>query len=128
NITVQGLKIRNNGKKAKKTTAKNVDELQICFTATENDVVDMGVERFFVRIVNPLGETLAIEDLGSGVLVDNQSQEQIRFTKMEEMDYDKTANNMCSVWSPSQPFQAGQYTIEVYNKGYLAGTSNFTLK
>jgi DNA repair exonuclease SbcCD ATPase subunit len=128
NIEVTGLKIRNNGKKAKKTRANNVDELQVCFTLTENNVVEPNMERFFIRIVNPLGETLAIEDMGSGVITSNDSGEQIRFTKTEEIDYDRSSANMCSIWSPSLEFQSGPYTVEVYNKGYLAGSTTFELK
>ncbi len=128
NIEVTGLKVRNNDKRAKKTKANSIDELQVCFTLTENNVVEPSMERFFVRIVNPLGETLAIEDMGSGVIKSNDSGEQIRFTKAEEMDYDRSSANMCSVWAPNQEFQSGTYTVEVYNKGYLAGSSTFTLK
>jgi cell division protein FtsB len=127
NIEVTGLKIRNNGKRAKKTRADNVDEIQICFNVTENNVVEPNMERFFIRIVNPLGETLAIEDMGSGVIKSNDSGEQIRFTKAEEIDYDRSSANMCSVWAPGQEFQKGPYTVEVYNKGYLAGSTTFEL-
>lgn len=128
NIEVTGHKIRNNGKKAKKTRADNIDELQVCFTLSENNVVEPNLERFFVRIVNPLGETLAIEDMGSGVIKSNDSGEQIRFTKAEEFDYDRSSAKMCSIWAPSQEFQSGPYTVEIYNKGYLAGSTTFELK
>ncbi len=128
NIEVTGLKIRNNGKRSEKRKAQNVDELQVCFTITENNVVEAATEKFFVRIVNPLGETLAIEDLGSGVLKNNESGEQLRFTKVEDIDYDRSSQNMCSVWSPSQEFQEGVYSVEIYNKGYLAGSSSFELR
>lgn len=128
NIEVTGLKLRNNGNKSKKTRANNVDELEICFTLSENNVVEPNTERFFIRIVNPLGETLAIEDMGSGVITTSDSGEQVRFTKSEEIDYDRSSAKMCSIWSPSQEFQSGPYTVEVYNKGYLAGSTTFELK
>lgn len=127
-INVKGLKIRNNGKRAEKNKARNVDELRVCFTLTENKVVEPQMERFFVRIVNPLGETLAIEDMGSGVIKSNETDEQVRFTKSEELDYNRTSANICSVWSPNQEFQEGIYTVEIYNKGYLAGSTTFELR
>ncbi len=128
NIQVTGLKVRNNDKRAKKTRADNVDELEVCFTLTENNVVESNMERFFVRIVNPLGETLAIEDMGSGVIKSNDTGEQIRFTKAEDIDYSRSSMDMCSIWAPNQEFQSGTYTVEVYNKGYLAGSTTFELK
>ncbi len=125
---INGLKIRNNDKRAKKRFAKNIDELEVCFNTTANEVAEPGVEEFFVRIVNPLGETLAIENLGSGTLVNQASGEQVRYTQVKEVDYNRQASTLCMVWAPNQPFQEGEYVIEVYNKGHLAGSSTFELK
>jgi len=125
---VNGLKIRNNGKRAKKRYAKNIDELEVCFNVTANQVAEPGVEEFFVRIVNPLGETLAIENMGSGTLTNQASGEQVRYTQVKEVDYNREANTLCLVWAPNQPFQEGEYVIEVYNKGHLAGSTAFDLK
>lgn len=127
-IDVTGLKIRNNGKRAKKRYAKNVDELEVCFNTTANEVTEPGVEEFVVRVVNPLGETLAVEELGSGVLTSQETGEQIRYTQVQQIDYDRDENTVCLVWAPNQPFQEGSYTVEIYNKGYLAGSSTFELK
>ena len=123
-----GLKIRKNGKRAKKRFAKNIDELEVCFNTTVNEVAEPGVEEFFVRIVNALGETLAIENMGSGTLVNQASGEQVRYTQVKEVNYNRNANTLCMVWAPNQPFQEGEYVVEVYNKGHLAGSSTFELK
>ncbi|MCB0570073.1 MAG: hypothetical protein KDC66_09935 [Phaeodactylibacter sp.] len=128
NLEVDGLKMKGTGKAVTRRSAKNIDQLQVCFTATSNDVAEAGSEVFLVRIINPLGETMAIEDLGSGVFTNNSNGEQIRFTTAEETDYSNGEKNLCTVWSPNQPFQEGNYTVEVYNKGFLAGSTSFQLK
>ncbi len=128
NIEVEGQKVRNNGKTASRGSAKNVEQIQVCFETTANDVTENPTELFLVRIINPNGETLAIESLGSGTFQDNSNMETVRFTKMTEMPYDNDVAKQCTVWSPGQPFSEGQYTVEIYNKGYLAGTSTFEFR
>ncbi len=127
-IEVTGYKERNSGRLSKKRYAKNIDQLKICFNATENNVTEPGVEEFLVRIIEPGGLTLAVEGLGSGVFTNEQSGDQIRYTQSKETDYSQKAETLCLNWAPGQPFAEGNYTVEIYNKGYLAGTSTFRLK
>jgi myosin heavy subunit len=127
-IEVQGLKSRSSGKAVTRKSAKNIDQLQVCFQASANQVAEAGVEEFLIRVINPLGETMAIEELGSGIFTNNASGEQIRYTQIKDTDYDKSEQNLCTIWAPNQPFQSGNYSVEIYNKGYLAGSSTFKLR
>ncbi|MEM1323927.1 MAG: hypothetical protein AAGG75_26945 [Bacteroidota bacterium] len=128
NINATGEKVRKSGKPVRKKNAKAVDRLKICFTATQNAVTDAGVERFYVRIINPLGETLAVEDLGSGVMTNTATNEEIRFTQAKDLDYNNDDMVACFLWEPNTAFSKGEYEVEVYNKGFLAGKGNFRLK
>jgi hypothetical protein len=128
NITVEGMKTRSNGNAADKRRAKNIEYLKICFDAMPNRVAPAGMEEFYVRIISPVGETLSAEDLGSGILRDNSNGEQVRFTKVKEAEYTNSQEQLCTNWTPNTPFAAGKYDVQVYNKGYLTGTSSFTLK
>lgn len=127
-VTVVGFKSKKNGKAVKKKYAKNVDHLRVCFNATENRVTPSGNERFFVRIINPLGETLAVETLGSGIMREESSGAQVRYTQSTDTDYNQEEQNLCMIWQPNIQFAKGAYEVEVYNKGFLAGTGGFTLK
>jgi regulator of replication initiation timing len=128
NIEVSGLKTKSSGKAVKKRYAKNVDQIQVCFNTTVNNVAEEGAERFHIRIINPIGETIAIEEMGSGVFINNATGEEIRYTQIKEYDYKNDANTLCSTWSSSQSFPEGNYEIQVYNKGHLAGSTSFQLK
>ena len=128
NVSATGYKKKSSGKPKKKNFAKNVDYVQVCFDATENEVANPGLEQFFVRIINPLGETLAIEDLGSGITTNTKTGEEIRYTKIKEFDYNNEKSQACFNWEPNVPFSKGNYEIEVFNKGYLAGVGTFNLK
>ncbi len=128
NVNGVGYKIKKNGEPAKKRYAKNVNQVQICFTTTENELAGSGAEDFHVRLINPVGETQAIEEMGSGVFTNTRSGEDIRFTKIKNIDYNQQAGEHCTVWAPNTPFQKGTYEVQVYNKGYLAGEGSFALK
>ncbi len=128
NVKATGFKKKSSGKAKKRSSAKNVDYIQVCFDATQNEVASHGLEQFFVRVINPLGETLAIEDLGSGITSNTRTGEEIRYTKIKEIDYNNEKVQVCMLWEPNTPFNKGTYEIEVFNKGYLAGSGSFKLK
>lgn len=128
-ITAVGQKVKGNGKVKDEDSAKSVDQIKVCFTTVENEVAKAGAEKFYVRIINPLGETLAIENMGSGMMTNKKTGEEVRFSKMEEIDYANNEAQTCTVWAPSNAsFAKGEYTVEVYNKGYLSGTAKLKLK
>lgn len=128
-VTAVGQKVKGSGKVKDENSAKSVDQIKVCFNTLGNEVAKPGVEKFYVRIINPLGETLAVEDMGSGMITNKKTGEEVRFTQMNEVDFNHDEVQSCMVWAPTNPsFIKGQYTVEVYNKGYLAGTNTFNLK
>lgn len=127
NIAVEGYKLKSSGKESSNRRADKIDGLKICFTALDNPIVPKGSERFHVRVISPLGETLS-GGTGSGVLRNPNSGEEVRFTQYRDVDYEKTETNICMNWQPDLSFDPGQYTVEVYNKGFLAGMSTVNLK
>ncbi len=128
NITSTGLRMKDSGKTVRKKYAKNVDLLNICFETTGNQIVQPGTEEFFVRVINPLGETLAIEEMGSGVLVNALTKEQVRYTKAVDHQYNNDVGEVCVTWDAPATLAKGEYGVQVYNKNYLAGEGKFTLK
>jgi len=127
-LLVKGEKIRKSGKVVTAKKAKNVDRLKVCFNAEPNVVAEKGLEKFYIRMINPVGETMAIENMGSGVMTSADGKNEIRYTQVKEIDYDRSAMMTCFHWEPGTDFQKGNYEVEVYNKGYLAGKSTFKLK
>ena len=123
-----GLKTRNSGKTVEKKYAKNTEKVQVCFNTTENELANLGNEQFLIRIINPIGETMAIEELGSGVFTSSKSKEQVRYTQKTDIEYESSIENVCINWEPNSSFTSGMYKIEIFNKGFLAGTGSFHLK
>ncbi|RMG78073.1 MAG: hypothetical protein D6714_18840 [Bacteroidetes bacterium] len=127
-VQVTGLKVKNNGKPVKRKVAKQINLLDVCFTTTENEVTHPGVEKFFIRLINPVGETMAIEELGAGTIVNKKTDEEIRYTHVQEYEYSNDEKQVCFKWKPTVGLQPGSYKVEIYNKGYLCGTGAFSLK
>ncbi len=128
-VDVTPLKEKNSGKTVKKKYAKNVDQLKICIHTTENKIARPGMETFYIRILNPVGETMAIDELGAGTFYSKENGEELRYTYSKEYDYNQDAADICFNWNPNVgAFGKGKYKVEVYNKGHLAGTSSFDLK
>jgi hypothetical protein len=128
NILVTGLQVKSSGKERKKSRAGSVDRLKICFTVAENDIAEGGYERYYIRVVAPGGFTLGTESDGSGSFPSSEDNTSIRYTLIKEFDYKNNKQDICINWDQDNDFQKGEHKIEIYNKGYLAGSSTFKLK
>ena len=127
-VIATGYKVSENGKLDKRKYAKYVDRVSVCFTAEENLVTDNEEEEFYVKIIDPLGEPMVIEDLGSGVLVDAANGNSVRYTTSGTIDYNNNSKQVCLDWQPNMRWAKGIYEVEIYNKGFKAGSGSFRLK
>ncbi len=127
NLIGTGYKVNKNGELTKRKYAKYVDRVSVCFTTEANLVTDQEEEEFFLRIIDPLGEPMIIQDLGSGILINNEG-ESIRYTNSGVVDYSNESKQLCLTWEPGLRFAKGIYEVEIYNKGYKAGSGSFRLK
>ena len=128
NVEVKAKDVRSNGKERTKSKAKKVDKLSICFMTEANEVTPAGEETFYIRVVDPTGAPLAIESLGSGVGQNKRDESEFRYTTTATTNYTNGETQVCGAWQPGQNFVKGKYQVEIFNKGYLVGTGNFSLK
>ena len=129
NLTAVGQKQRNSGRWVNRDNAKNVERLNICFNSLDNAVAQAGSETFQVRVINPTGETVNVAADGGGVLTMVQTGEQIPYTTTTTFNFDGSAAEHCAEWAAQRgDFAKGNYTVELYNKGFMVGTTSLTLK
>ncbi len=128
-LSIQGFKVRESGKEKERTHAKNIDRLKFCFKAVDNQVVDAGRETFYLRIIDPTGVAIATQSSGGGVLKLNDGKE-VQYTTTKQIDFKNQGEDVCTIYDAkgNTNLAKGKYTLEVYNKGYLAGTNAFELK
>lgn len=127
-ISAVGYKVKSSGKETDTKKAKTIDGVKVCFKANSNIITEAGTEKFYLRIINPKGVVMAIQDLGSGSMKLGNSNESIQFTQYVELDYENEAVPGCINWQPGLAFETGVYGVEVYNKGFMSGKASFELK
>jgi len=127
-LQVTGHQLKDDGKLKKKRKGKDINVLRICYKTETNVVADEGEETFHVRYINPAGETIAIEDAGSGMLKNKLTDQTVKYTTSGTVEYKNTDTESCIDWHSNYPFTKGEYAVEMYNKGYLTGKGDFKLK
>jgi len=127
-VKVQSVKIRNNGEEKTVRSGKRADRIKVCFELLENTVAKPGPQTILLRIINPAGETIAIEDQGSGTFEDKQNGGETRYTASEVITYENAPTDMCMYWNDEKGFDKGEYTTELYHKGYMIGREKIVLK
>lgn len=127
-LEVKGYEVKDDGKLKEKGKAKDVEMLRVCFLTETNMVTPAGNKKFYIRIINPVGETVAIEDSGSGVLTNKLDNTQVRYTTSGEINYKNEDTNACIDWTLSDKLVKGDYKIEMYNNGFQVGKGQFKLK
>lgn len=127
-IEVKGYEIKKNGKLKERSKAKDVQMLRICFLTETNMVTSSGTKKFYVRVISPQGETIAIEDNGGGVLTNKLDNSQVRYTTTGDVNYKNEDTNACIDWTLPSTLGKGDYNLEIYNNGFLVGKNTFKLK
>jgi uncharacterized protein YxeA len=129
NIKAAGLRTRNNGTRVGVAAAKRTEIIETCFDVVPNKVTKEGVNRFYLRLIDPSGFTLQDRGRGSGKITSVEN-ERIDYTISKTFDYVANSRSICMEWEsyPSTPFVSGTYVIKLYNNGRVVGTQNFSMK
>jgi len=127
-MQVQGYQLKDNGKRKKKKKAKNINLVEVCFTTETNLVTPAGVKEFQIRLIDPLGETIAREDMGSGILTNKLDNTQVRYTTSGTMEYNNEDTEGCIEWRVNDRLPKGMYDVEIYNNGFKVGKGNYKMK
>jgi len=127
-IKAMGIKIRNNGEEKEVKSGKRTDRIKVCFELLENNITKPGPQKIYLRIINPAGETIAIEDQGSGIFKDLQHGGETRYTISDVIEYENAPTEMCMYWADDNGFEKGAYTTELYHQGYMIGKEQVLLK
>jgi len=130
NIDAYGVKVRGSNKEKRTDRAKRTDKLKVCFHIATNRLAAPGMKVILLKITGPDGSTLAIQSQGSGSFNLADSDEKSLFTKKLMIEYDSTdpEKEYCAEWPQENGFPIGEYRVDLYQEGYLIGTSSFELK
>ncbi len=129
NIKVKAVKFRSSGSEKVVNKAKQVEKFNVCFDVHQNELTKGGANKFHLRIIEPLGTTIAVESSGSGTFINKSDGGNARYTISQSFNYENDAPNICIDWIQNNKLSSGgEFTFELYNRGYLAGTTKLMLK
>ena len=128
NIQCSPIRMTRKGKEDEVNKAKDAEKLRICFDLLQNKIAQAGETEVAVRILNPDGTTIQLQNLGIGTLKEATTGNDIPYTYTIKPDYQNETKTVCSYWAQTFKFASGKYSVEVYQKGFLIGQSTFVMK
>ncbi len=76
--------------------------------------------------MNPKGETISVDNQGSGTLQLAESNTQVRYSTKADIDWQQINKNVAVYWKKNIS-TAGIYKVEIYQSGYLIGKGEVKL-
>lgn len=126
NISVTPIHIRWIGKQEKPTDkARKTDNIKICFTLSENKLVEAGRKNIFIRIVAP-PDNRVLTKKQTNIFVYNG--ETIQYSITKDIDYQKQSIAICKYWYQNEEFKVGKYHVEIFVDDYRIGSKSFELR
>ncbi len=127
NISITPVKVKNNGKEKISTVAKRVDKLLVSFDVN-NRIIQPGTTDLYVIVTGPDGKPVTTPNsLGNTFITRDSSSK--TFTAKLPVDLETAkSKNVQFAFSPSGHFQQGNYTIQIYQNGFLIGQKTRELK
>ena len=127
-VDAYGFAKKSNGKHSKRRSASKAEGIDICFMTQTNELGNQAEPFYLIRIIDPQGQTLAIETMGSGTFKNKDTGSDARYTLKKNFIYEGGNQEICSSWIPGQAFNSGQYQVEIFHNGHLAGRGSLNLK
>ncbi len=127
NIDITPINVKGSGKEKVTTTAKRVDKLVISFDVN-NRIAQPGMTDVFVCVIGPDGKPISTQALNSGTFTTREDGDKA-FTAKLPVDIETAKKkNVKFSFEPGSNFQQGNYTIEIYQNGFLIGEGTRELK
>jgi len=124
-MEVQGYQVKEDGKTKEKKRAKNINMLRTCFLTETNIVARTGEQEFFIRLIDPVGETIGVEGK-SGVLTNKLDNTEVMYTTSGTMDYQGEDTRGCISLNFNQKLVKGIYDVEIFNNGFCIKFVHYT--
>lgn len=126
NISILPIKVKNNGKEKVKTNAKQVDKLVVSFDV-RNRIVQPGTTNIYVVVTGPDGKDV-ISTPGSGTFLTREGVQQHFTAKLPVTLETAKSKKVEFAFDPASNFKQGDYTIKIYQNGFLIGEGSRHLK
>jgi hypothetical protein len=123
-ISATTYKVKSNGKETITDKARRTDRINVCFTISENPLVDAGTKDIYIRIARPNG---LIFTKGTDSFI--YQGKRIQYTVKKTISYQQKAMKLCISWDTGaeQDLPVGVYYITVFADDQSIGEGSFSL-
>lgn len=124
NIVITPINVKNNGKEKVSTTAKRVDKFVVSFDVM-NRIAQTGKTDVYVLVIGPDGQAVST---GTETFTIRDEGEKPYTAKVPvDLETAKT-KNVEFAFVPNSTFKQGNYTVMIYQNGFLIGQGTRELK
>lgn len=127
NIAITPVDVKNNGKEKVTSTAKRVNKLVISFDVN-NRIAQPGTTDVFVVVTGPDGKPISVQSLNSGTFSTREDGDKPFTAKLPVTIETAKKKNVQFAFAPGSNFEQGNYTIQIYQNGFLIGEGTRELK
>ncbi|MFH2143575.1 MAG: hypothetical protein ABIJ97_14205 [Bacteroidota bacterium] len=121
-INISAIPINKKSKDVDK--AKKVEKIKVCFTLSENRIVEPGNRIVYIRIARP--DQMVITSSAENIFIYEGSN--IVYTEKRSVDYQNKTTDMCIYWANDQELIPGTYLVDIFADGKLIGETSLDLK
>jgi len=124
NIVITPINVRSNGKEKVSTTAKRVDKFVVSFDV-DNRIIQSGSTDVYVVVLGPDGKAINT----SAETFTTREEVAMPFTAKMPVDLETAKKkNVEFAFLPGSNFIQGNYTVQIYQNGFLIGQGTRELK
>ncbi|OUT99955.1 MAG: hypothetical protein CBB92_04825 [Flammeovirgaceae bacterium TMED32] len=105
---------------------KHINQLQITFVLSENEVAPIEGKKLWIRVVAPDNNVYYNVNMGSGSFT--FLGRELFYTAQKEILYDRSQQKVVVYYEKGTPYLIGPHTVEVYTDDYLVGSGSFIVK
>lgn len=126
NIKAGTFRLRAGEKEVATDKAKRIDRIKICFTLSENKIVEAGLKTIYCRIARPDGLILVESDEDTHSF--SMDGRDLQFSIAKEIQYENVAQEVCLMWDRKDNKKAamvGIYSVSLFLDGKEIGRTSF---
>jgi predicted RNase H-like nuclease (RuvC/YqgF family) len=121
---VVAYKIKGSGKEVDVNRAGPAKKIKVNFTIAGNPVAEKGMHDVYLRITDPAGNLIVMNDSG----VFSADGQELQYTYKTAIDFKDDGTTYTIDWVNPGKFVKGTYTVLLYADGYTMGKTEFYLK
>lgn len=125
-VKVYAISAKGREREGNDIKAKRIENIRVDFALEKNPLAKSETKRLYLKVLDPQGATLANASLGSGVFQYEGADQ--TYTLSKDVGYTNSDQEVSILYSRSQEFKKGTYTVELYAEGQLIGAGSFSIK